>query len=155
MERKKLSFTVFLIHKLAEAWGKTPSEVYDILEAANAIGGYIAPCYDTLHTLGDKYLVEDITGLVTDRGYRQRLVSKMTDKNELSKIYKQNLEESIILYLSKKKDIAIESAMQVFYKSKLAEQINDGKYGIENLDYKNLAEDLIENEAALFKSIPA
>lgn len=155
MERKELSFTVFLIHKLAEAWGKTSAEVYDILEAANAIDGYIDPCYDVLHTLGDKYLVDDISGLVTDRGCRQSLVNEMTDKSELTKVYKQNLEESIILYLSKKKEIAIESAMQVFYRSKLAKQINEGKYGIENMDYKYLADDLIENEAELFETIPA
>ena len=32
--------------------------------------------------------------------------------------------------------------------SKLAKQIESDENGIENLDYKNLAEDLIENELA-------
>lgn len=36
--------------------------------------------------------------------------------------------------------------MTVYYNSKLNSQIEQGLYGIENLDYKNLAEDLIENE---------
>lgn len=37
-----------------------------------------------------------------------------------------------------------------FYSSKLAEQISNGSYGIENMDAKYLAEDLIENEPKLF-----
>lgn len=68
MERKELSFTIFLIHQLAEEWDKTPSEVYFILKSANVIEDYIVPCYDTLHTLGRRYLVEDISELVKERG---------------------------------------------------------------------------------------
>jgi len=37
-----------------------------------------------------------------------------------------------------------------FYSSKLAEQISNDSYGIENMDAKYLAEDLIENEPKLF-----
>jgi hypothetical protein len=33
----------------------------------------------------------------------------------------------------------------------LAEQIENGDYGIENLDARYLAEDLIENESGLFR----
>ena len=29
---KEMSFTVFLIHQLAEAWNKKPAEVYEVLE---------------------------------------------------------------------------------------------------------------------------
>ena len=35
--------------------------------------------------------------------------------------------------------------MDKYYFSKLAKQIESSENGIENLDYKNLAEDLIEN----------
>ena len=68
MERKELTFTIFLIHQLSEAWNKTPAEVYSILKRGNVIEDYIVPCYDVLHTLGSKYLVEDITGLIAERG---------------------------------------------------------------------------------------
>ena len=37
-----------------------------------------------------------------------------------------------------------------FYSNKLAEQISNDSYGIENMDAKYLAEDLIENEPKLF-----
>jgi len=68
MDKKELTFTIFLIYQLADAWNKTPAEVYQILKSGNIIEGYIVPCYDTLHTLGGQYLVEDITGLIKERG---------------------------------------------------------------------------------------
>ena len=64
--------------------------------------------------------------------------------------YKERLEERIIAYLSEIKGISIESAMDAYYRSRLATQIAKGLYGIENMDYKYLAEDLVENEPELF-----
>ena len=34
-------------------------------------------------------------------------------------------------------------------RSKLSQQINDGSYGIENMDYRYLVQDLVENEGEL------
>lgn len=70
----------------------------------------------------------------------------MTDKKQLGEIYKQNLENDIILNLAKLKRIDIRKAFDIYYNSRLATQIAEGAYGIENLDAKYLAEDLIENE---------
>lgn len=74
----------------------------------------------------------------------------MTDRNQLSEIYKQNLENDIIKFLADMKQIELRKAFDIYYSSKLAEQIADSSYGIENMDAKYLAEDLIENEAELF-----
>ncbi len=74
----------------------------------------------------------------------------MVDKNSLTDKYKQNLEESIISYLSDIKHLDLRASMDIYYRSKLAGQIADGIYGIENLDYKYLVQDLIENEPELF-----
>ena len=57
----------------------------------------------------------------------------MVDKKQLEEVYKQNLENDL------------------YYSSKLAEQISNDSYGIENMDAKYLAEDLIENEPELFE----
>lgn len=70
----------------------------------------------------------------------------MTDKKQLCEIYKQNLEHDIILHLAELKGVDIREAFDIYYNSKLASQIAEGAYGIENLDAKYLAEDLIENE---------
>ena len=64
--------------------------------------------------------------------------------------YKERLEERIIAYLSEIKGITLEAAMDAYYRSRLAIQIANGLYGIENMDYKYLAEDLVENEPELF-----
>ncbi len=66
--KKELSFSIFLIHRLSQAWNKRPQEVYFILNNTKIIDEYIFPCYDTLHTQGELALIEDITELVTEKG---------------------------------------------------------------------------------------
>ena len=55
----------------------------------------------------------------------------MIEKKKLERTYKELLEEKLINHLA-------------------VEKINDGTYGIENLDYRYLVQDLIENEPELF-----
>lgn len=73
----------------------------------------------------------------------------MDNIKKLDIIYKQNLETNIIEYLATTLNINLRDAMDKYYSSKLAKQIETGENGIDNLDYKNLAEDLIENEIYL------
>ena len=75
----------------------------------------------------------------------------MIDKDVLDKTYKELLEEKIIKQLAQSKDIPIRQAMDIYYSSKLSQQINDNSYGIENMDYRYLVQDLIENEPELFE----
>ncbi|MCL1834589.1 MAG: DUF3791 domain-containing protein [Oscillospiraceae bacterium] len=42
--------------------------MYRYLAESGVLDEYIIGCYDSLHTLGRHYLVEDITGLLHDRG---------------------------------------------------------------------------------------
>ena len=74
----------------------------------------------------------------------------MVNKRELEEVYKQNLEDDIINAISEIKKIELRKAFDIYYSSKLAEQIEKGCYGIENMDAKYLAEDLMENEPELF-----
>lgn len=75
----------------------------------------------------------------------------MNKPTDVDSIYKQSLEEDIIKYLAKVKNIDLRNSMDIYYKSTLSKQIEQGLYGIENLDYKNLVENLIQTEANLFK----
>ncbi len=70
---------------------------------------------------------------------------------QLEEFYKQNLENDIINAISEMKKIDLRKAFDIYYSSKLAEQISNDSYGIENMDAKYLAEDLIENEPELFE----
>ena len=70
MDKKSMEFAVFMIHALADEWGKPYGFVYKILNESGILDDYIVQFYDVLHTLGKQYLVEDITGFVKDRGYQ-------------------------------------------------------------------------------------
>lgn len=68
IEKKKLTFVVFVLHALGQHWNMTTPEVYDILNSTGILDDYIIKCYDVLHTLGKEYLVEDITEFVREKG---------------------------------------------------------------------------------------
>lgn len=65
-------------------------------------------------------------------------------------LYKQNLETDIVKNIADMKQVDLRKAFDIYYSSKLAAQIAKGSFGIENMDAKYLAEDLIENEPELF-----
>jgi len=75
------------------------------------------------------------------------------DKGELRNLYLTFLEEDIIRELATiiKADNRI--AMEKYYNSRLCQEIGKGEYGIEYMDCKYLAIDLIENEPELFRDI--
>ena len=72
------------------------------------------------------------------------------DEKVLEQTYQENLEERLITYLAKQHGIPLEKAMDIYYRSKLAEKIHQGTEGVQYLDYKVLADILLETEASLF-----
>lgn len=68
LEKKELTFVVFILYALGQYWNMTTPEVYDILNSTGILDDYIIKCYDVLHTLGKEYLVEDITEFVREKG---------------------------------------------------------------------------------------
>lgn len=74
----------------------------------------------------------------------------MMDDEVLEQVYQENLEERLISYISKENGISLEKAMEIYYGSKLSDKINQGKEGMQYLDYKVLAEILKETEPDLF-----
>jgi hypothetical protein len=64
---------------------------------------------------------------------------------ELENIYTEHLEEDIVLQLSKKNNVSLEKAMQIYYQSKLANWIHSGEFGVQYLDSAVLVE-LLEKE---------
>lgn len=67
LEKKKLTFVVFILHALGQHWNMTTPEVYEILNTTGILDDYIIKYYDVLHTLGKEYLVEDITEFVREK----------------------------------------------------------------------------------------
>lgn len=68
LEKKELTFVIFILHALGQHWNMTTPEVYEILNTTGILDDYIIKCYDVLHTLGKEYLVEDITEFVREKG---------------------------------------------------------------------------------------
>ena len=64
----QLKFSIFIINQIAQAFEKPTAVVYKLLSESGVLDEYIIGCYDSLHTLGREYLIEDITELLKDRG---------------------------------------------------------------------------------------
>ena len=63
----------------------------------------------------------------------------------LEKNYQERLEERIISYIAEKQNIQLTDAMDLYYKSKLADKIAQGQYGTQYLDYKVLGQMILGN----------
>lgn len=69
MDEKTLEFVIFCIDALAEYLNKDTKEIYILLkEKTNIIDDYIIPCYEPLHTQGEKYIVDDLIDVLKERG---------------------------------------------------------------------------------------
>ena len=66
------------------------------------------------------------------------------DGNILEKIYQESLSERIIAELANERKLSFEDAMNLYYNSRLAKLIQQGKYDIQYLDYKVLTQMLCE-----------
>ncbi len=74
------------------------------------------------------------------------------DEKLLEEIYQERLDERLIGYLAEKYGMDYQKAMDVYYRSELAVKIHEGKYGVQYLDHKVLADILIETEPELLRT---
>jgi hypothetical protein len=62
-------FAVFCIEALAEELKMPGEEVYKLLtEKSTVLDDYVIPCYDTLHTQGEQYIVRELIVVLRERG---------------------------------------------------------------------------------------
>ena len=64
----QLKFSIFIINQISQTTKKPTATVYKYLSESGILDEYIIGCYDSLHTLGREYLVDDITEMLRDRG---------------------------------------------------------------------------------------
>ena len=68
MNAKELEFTVFCIENVADHLNLKGNEIYRLLtEKSDIMDSYLIPCYDTLHTQGKEYVVNDIVGFMREK----------------------------------------------------------------------------------------
>lgn len=68
MDRKSLEFVTFCIGKLSLFLKLPQQEVYRRLKYSGILDEYIIPSYDVLHTFSSRYLVEDLTEYMKEKG---------------------------------------------------------------------------------------
>lgn len=66
--------------------------------------------------------------------------------DDLVALYRENLAADVISALSDAAKIPLRQAMDLYYRSALSSQIEQGLYGIDNLDPKTLADDLLAHD---------
>ena len=65
----ELEFAVFCIENIAIRLGKKGEDIYLALtEKSDILNGYIIPGYEMLHTQSKDYILDDIIGLMEERG---------------------------------------------------------------------------------------
>ena len=66
----------------------------------------------------------------------------------LELFYQGSLEERLIQNIAKELQLSLEEAMDCYYKSRLADMIQEGKEGVQYLDYRALTALFMEMEKA-------
>ena len=68
MDKKTLEFVTFCISKLSMMLKLPQKEIYSRLKKSGILYGYIVPSYDVLHTFSSRYLMEDLTEYMKEKG---------------------------------------------------------------------------------------
>ncbi len=66
---KELEFAVFCIENVAARLHIRAPQAYDLMtEKTDILNAYIIPSYDSLHTQGRDYIVDDIISVLKEQG---------------------------------------------------------------------------------------
>ena len=76
MNSEVLSFVTFCVGNLADALNMSASEVYSRLRTSHILTDYIIPSYDVLHTFSKEYIIEDLIGLMQERGVLEKTLKE-------------------------------------------------------------------------------
>lgn len=68
MDKKTLEFVTFCIGRLSTLLKVSQQDVYKRLKDSGILYGYIVPSYDVLHTFSSRYLMEDLTNYMREKG---------------------------------------------------------------------------------------
>ncbi len=69
MNKDQIDYVTSVIGALALMTGKSCSWIYQKLQSAGLIKGYLADAYEVLHTFSLEYVAEDVITLMKKKGY--------------------------------------------------------------------------------------
>ncbi len=67
MSNNQLKFVVFIINKFARTKKISVAQVYSQFDTLKILDDYILKHYDVLHTLGENYLIDDLSELLSQK----------------------------------------------------------------------------------------
>jgi len=68
MDEKTLEFVTYCIGKLSALLQLPQKEIYKRLKISGILYDYIVPSYDVLHTFSTRYLMDDLTEYMREKG---------------------------------------------------------------------------------------
>ena len=68
MSSDQIDFATWCIGNLSRRLGISQRDLFNMLDESGILFGYIVPAYDSLHTFGKDYIMDDISGLMRERG---------------------------------------------------------------------------------------
>ena len=68
MDKKTLEFVTFCISKLSILLKLPQKVIYTRSKSSGILYEYIVPSYDVLHTFSSRYLMEDLTEYMREKG---------------------------------------------------------------------------------------
>ena len=68
MDKKILEFVTFCISELSSRLNLSQNDIYKKLKDSGILYEYIVPSYDVLHTFGTRYLIDDLTEYMQEKG---------------------------------------------------------------------------------------
>lgn len=123
---EQLYFSIYCITALSRNLNMSPSDLYKLLtEKTKILEEYIIKHYDTLHTQGEDYIVNEIVNLLKNKGISFDNM-KMTEYDEILVM----LIDDIILNISDLKSISKYDAMKLFYSSPISKLLDRKETGL-------------------------
>lgn len=61
-------FVVWILNKAAQAWGRNASDIYRELQKANIVDDYLLGFYDTVHSMSESAVLEDLRDVASRKG---------------------------------------------------------------------------------------
>ena len=68
MDKKTLEFLTFCLGKISMQLKLPQKEIYNRLQKSGILDEYIIPSYDVLNTFSSRYLMEDLTEYMKEKG---------------------------------------------------------------------------------------
>ncbi len=120
MNREILDFVTYCISKLAQHLKLSQQDVYARLKQSGILYEYIVPSYDVLHTFGSRYLIQDLTDYMREKGE----FTTMTDETGMT--LRATKIANIISDISELYHTSLEEATDMYYSSTTANLIEEG-----------------------------